>query len=147
MNYEPLSPKEYEFMEIIWAHPEGISSHDICENFPQAQGTKATILFRIRKKGYATMRQVVKQTIYTPLMSKEEYRRIISEQNLKRKLGISSLEGLVASLCGKKELSAKQADKLNNFIEELMKDDEQLYSINFYHYYIWQYSLYAFTIN
>ena len=57
-------------------------------------------------------------------MSKEEYRRIISEQNLKRKLGISSLEGLVASLCGKKELSAKQADKLNNFIEELMKDDE-----------------------
>ena len=124
MKYEPLSPKEYEFMEIIWAHPEGISSHDICENFPQAQGTKATILFRIRKKGYATMRQVVKQTIYTPLMSKEEYRRIISEQNLKRKLGISSLEGLVASLCGKKELSAKQADKLNNFIEELMKDDE-----------------------
>ena len=39
-----LSPMEMEFMKFIWEHPDGISSEEIYEHFPQARGTKSTVL-------------------------------------------------------------------------------------------------------
>lgn len=48
-----LSLTEYQFMEIIWQHSEGISSAEIYDIFSQSLSTKSTILSRILKKGCA----------------------------------------------------------------------------------------------
>ncbi len=42
-----LSSTEYQFMELIWQHSEGISSGEIYDLFPQSLSTKSTILSRI----------------------------------------------------------------------------------------------------
>ena len=46
-----LSKTELQFMEFIWQHPEGVSSQEIYAHFPQARGTKGTILYNISEKG------------------------------------------------------------------------------------------------
>ena len=45
-----LSKTELEFMKFIWKHPEGISSEEIYNHFPQARGTKSTILYNISER-------------------------------------------------------------------------------------------------
>lgn len=45
-----LSSTEYQFMELIWQHSEGISSGEIYDLFPQSLSTKSTILSRILKR-------------------------------------------------------------------------------------------------
>ena len=47
-----LSETELEFMNVIWEHPEGISSEDLYACFGQARGTKSTLLYRIAEKKY-----------------------------------------------------------------------------------------------
>lgn len=43
LGIKKLSKTELEFMEVIWAHPQGIRSEDIYAKFSQALGTKSTI--------------------------------------------------------------------------------------------------------
>lgn len=50
---EKLTTTEYNYMCIIWEHPEGILSSEIYKLFPQTMGSKSTILHRIVQKGYA----------------------------------------------------------------------------------------------
>lgn len=44
LNYlggkKKLSATEFEFMKFIWKYPEGVSSEEIYQAFPQARGTK-----------------------------------------------------------------------------------------------------------
>ena len=51
LNYlggkKKLSATEFEFMKFIWKHPEGVSSEEIYQAFPQARGTKSTILYHL----------------------------------------------------------------------------------------------------
>ena len=55
LNYlggkKKLSATEFEFMKFIWKHPEGVSSEEIYQAFPQARGTKSTILYHLSEKG------------------------------------------------------------------------------------------------
>ena len=118
-----LSPMEYKFMEFIWKFPQGVYSNLIYDEFPQAQGTKGAVLFHIKEKGYVSVQQKGKQTLYTPLISKLEYDKMAINMRLKDKFGSSRLENLIAALCGKKSLTEQQVDKLYQLIEELKEED------------------------
>lgn len=124
MMESKLSPMEYKFMEFIWKRPEGAYSCDIFEAFPQAMGTKSATLHHLKKKGYVEMIQVGKQTKYLPLISKSVYDREQMERMLKKNLGVTSLDSLVAMLCGKERLTEEQSRKLNTLVEELREADE-----------------------
>ena len=54
LNYlggkKKLSATEFEFMKFIWKHPEGVSSEEIYQAFPQARGTKSTILYHLSER-------------------------------------------------------------------------------------------------
>lgn len=120
-----LSPMEYKFMEFIWKHPQGVYSNEIYEAFPQTLGTKGVVLFHIKEKGFVSMQQKGKQTLYVPMIQKQDYDRMVIEMKVKKKLGGVGFENLIATLCGKKKLSDKQVDRLYNLIEELKEDDNE----------------------
>ena len=120
-----LSPTELEFMKVIWVHPEGISSEVLYETFPQARGTKSTILYKICEKGYARNRQEGRHHIYTPVVSESDYEKALIRQQLKKSFGDSSFERLVAAFCGKKELSERQLERVRGALAELEEEFEK----------------------
>lgn len=114
-----LSATEMKFMEVIWAHPEGISSEEIYKQFPQARGTKSTTLYNISEKGYITNRQEGLHHIYTALVSRLEYEQAVICQELEKTFGSSSFERLVAAFCGKEKLTKEQKKKVQALLEEI----------------------------
>ena len=119
-----LSPTELEFMKLIWERPEGISSEEIYRNpkMQQPQGTKSTILFKINEKGYVKMVQRGLHHYYSPKFTRKEYEQAIIKQRLKSSFGSDSFLDLVASFCGRKELSQEEADKVTKLLEEIEKN-------------------------
>lgn len=122
-KYKKLSATEHKFMKVIWMHPEGITSNEIYQMFPQSMGAKSTLLQRIIKKGYARSEQIGRYVYYYPLITRVEYERIILNLELEKKMGIQ-LNTLFASLCGKDSLSEQQNDKLEKLLKELSGEDE-----------------------
>lgn len=118
-----LSSTELQFMEMIWNHPEGISSGDIYKQFPKAVSTKSTILRRIVKKGYVQSVQKGRQVYYYPKITKSEYQRRILESELEKKMGYASLGELMAAFCGKTSLTREQAIKLEKMVDELERGE------------------------
>ncbi|MCC2816553.1 BlaI/MecI/CopY family transcriptional regulator [Lachnoclostridium pacaense] len=123
MKNNKLTETEYEYMCVVWQHPEGIFGKDLFSYFTQAESTKRVIISRVVKKGFAEVIIKGKQALYRPLVDKLEYDRRIIEQELEKNMNIH-FEKLFAFLCGKKELSEQQLKKLNNLISELSEEDE-----------------------
>lgn len=117
-----LSATERAFMEFIWQHPEGISSKEIYEHFPQARGTKSTILYNISEKGYVENRQKGLHHIYTALVTREQYEQALLKQQLQNVFGDSAFDRLVAAFCGKSSLTEKQKKRVDMLLEELKND-------------------------
>ncbi len=111
-------------MRFIWQHPEGISSKEIYDHFPQARGTKSTILYNISEKGYVKNEQQGLHHFYTPEVTRLEYERAVVRQQLKQVFGEGSLERLVAAFCGKKDLNKQEAERVKELIDELEHDVE-----------------------
>ena len=119
-----LSPMEMEFMKFIWEHPDGISSEEIYEHFPQARGTKSTVLYNISQKGYVEKRQEGLHHFYTSLVTRADYERALVRQQFVEMRGRNSLERLVAAFCGKESLTEKQKEKVEELLKEMEKDAE-----------------------
>lgn len=121
-----LSSTERTFMELIWAHPEGINSEEIYkdESFHQSQGTKSAILFKINEKGYVRSVQQGRHHIYYPLFSRQEYDEAVMKQQLEKSFGSPSFLSLVASFCGKKNLTEKQIQRINQLLEDIKNDSD-----------------------
>ena len=97
-----LSSTEYQFMELIWQHSEGISSGEIYDLFPQSLSTKSTILSRILKKGCAICKRKGKQVYYYPNITKREYEKIILQEDIEKKYGVFILSKIICSILRKK---------------------------------------------
>lgn len=121
-----LSPTEFCFMELIWEHPEGISSSEIYADcrFRQEQGTKSAILFKINEKGYVKTAQHGRHHIYYPLFSKQDYEQAVMKQQLENSFGNASFLDLVASFCGKSHLTKQQAERINQLLEDIKNDND-----------------------
>lgn len=117
-----LSKTELQFMELIWQNPKGISSEEIYEQFPQARGTKSTILFNIVKKGYAEGKQQGRHHIYHPLINKEDYYSLYEQIDLSESLSRLSLEELVVAFSGNKQLTPSQKQKVQELLQALEND-------------------------
>lgn len=114
-----LSSTELEFMKFIWTHPEGVSSEAIYEHFPQARGTKSTILYNLSRKGYVQNEQKGLHHFYSAKITEAEYMRALLHQQLGKMFGTSSFERLIAAFCGKSHLTEKQIEKARALLEEL----------------------------
>mgnify|MGYP000916478951 CR=1 FL=1 len=117
-----LSKTELQFMQVIWEHPEGIASEKIYKMFPQARGTKSTVLANIAKKGYIENFQEGLHHIYKPLMSRLEYERTLALKELEETFGENPVESFVAAFCWKEELTEQEKTKIWNLLEEIEEE-------------------------
>lgn len=119
-----LSPMELEFMQYIWKYPDGVGSEEIYAHFPQARGTKSTVLYNISKKGYVEKHQEGLHHVYTALVAQADYEQSVMKQQLGSSIGYHSLERLVTAFCGRERLTEKQKEKVRELLEELENDAE-----------------------
>lgn len=117
-----LTPTEYKYMCIIWEHPEGILSNEIYKRFPQTMGSKSSILHRIVEKGCASWKQKGRQVEYYPEVTQLEYKQYMINNEIRKKMGINSINALFAAFCGKQQLTDEERDKLNLLITEIQND-------------------------
>lgn len=114
-----LSATELEYMSVIWQRPEGISSTELYEYFPQhALKTKRVILHNIIKKGYVSSIREGRHQTYVFQISEKDYYLALEKHMFVRKFGFP-LEDIVAAFCGKRKLEEKQIQKLYDLLEEL----------------------------
>lgn len=125
MVKKKLSETEYQFMEYIWKNPDGVISQEIYKHFPQAEGTKGVILHNIKKKGYVKVERIGKQRLYTALINKANYDKMVMEEKIQDTIGVASLGALVAALCGKEKLTESQTEELYNFVEKIRNEDNE----------------------
>lgn len=116
---KPLSETELAYMKVIWAHPDGISSDDLYRQFPNAKGTKSTILFRISEKGYVNVVRDGVHFLYTPQVTETEYNQALMQTKMKKAFGIAQLPNFIAAFCGKEKLTEEQLQRVNDFLKEL----------------------------
>lgn len=119
LGIKKLSNSELKFMEIIWENPDGISSEELYRYFPQALGTKTTIMHRIVKKGLVSVTQKGHHYWYTPKISKLEYEQAIINSKLKETFGIGSFENMIAAFCGRKKLSEEEKQRIEALLRDL----------------------------
>lgn len=79
MKNQTLTKSEMQLMNILWAQPRGANVSTILAGYHEprpAYTTVATFLKILVQKGFVESRKGTgKQLIYTPLMTKERYRR------------------------------------------------------------------------
>lgn len=120
-----LTAQELAFMQVIWNHPEGISTKELYENFDMANNTKTSVLHHISNKGYLEKKQEGLHFIYTYTVSRTEYERAVICQQLKEMQRERSLFRVVAAFCGKETLTEEQKAKVQDLLEELKKDSKE----------------------
>lgn len=118
---KPLSKTELAYMKVIWDNPDGISSEDIYRQFPNAAGTKSTILFRVSEKGYVNLIREGLHFLYIPQVTELQYQQALMQAKLKKTFGISQLPNFIAAFCGKQKLSDDELQNIKDFIKDLEK--------------------------
>ena len=122
----PFGELEEKVMEILWKNGSG-TVREVREKLKEdlAHTTVMTILDRLYKKGYLKREKEGKGYRYFPVVSKEEFERILTEKVL-TDLIKSSPEATIAAFEGTVEkLSKEELQKLKEIIERKTKDEEK----------------------
>ncbi len=121
-----LPDSELDIMLALWeGHPD-MSRMDIeavVNGSPERKLAPTTInslLARLERKGFVSVRKAGRNNLYTPLVSREDYCRQESRTVLER-LYANSLENFVASLYNGRTIGRDELKRLDEFLEELGK--------------------------
>ncbi|MEG2000561.1 MAG: BlaI/MecI/CopY family transcriptional regulator [Evtepia sp.] len=115
-----LSQAEQEIMELVWsAEKKWISIPALLEQFPQKQWkytTIATFFTRLKKKGFLETRKDGSVNLYHPMISKEDYLNIKTQEFVSM-VHEGSAKSLLATLYSEK-LSEEDYEELLELIEK-----------------------------
>ena len=117
-KFTPLSDSELEVMEVLWDDPpmETARVHEILSGKKErAYTTVATFLIRMEEKGLLKSEKKGRAKLYSPTLSREDYRRAETESFL-ASVHRGSKRSLLAALCGGR-LSPEEIDELAKLIE------------------------------
>ena len=122
-----LPDSELELMMIIWESKEPVSSAYLMEKLEGekdwATTTVLNFLARLVDRGFLKVEKQGRINLYTPLISEKDYIETESRSFLER-MHKSSLKSFVAALYDGKTISAKDAEELKHYIDELSKGAE-----------------------
>lgn len=108
-----LTRAEKEIMQVLWELEKGFVK-DILERLPEpkpAYNTVSTIVRILETKGFVLHKAYGKTHEYFPAVSKEEYRRFVTEEIVGNYFG-GSVTDLVSFFVKEKEISVKELDEL-----------------------------------
>ena len=117
MKGQTLTKGEMQVMNILWSMQRGACVADIQKQYPEPQPaytTIATFLKILEQKGFVERRKsnVGKLLVYSPLMTKERYRRQVMDD-----VKDTFFDGSVASLVS---FFAEEDDLSHEDISEIM---------------------------
>lgn len=117
-----ISDAEMEVMDIIWASDKEVTTNDILSLLPKENSWKLTTVLtlasRLIKKGILKSERRGKINYYTPVMSKEEYKKLQSETFLEEMYS-GSVKNFIAAMYNGKKVNKKELQELKDwFLEE-----------------------------
>ncbi|MDD3368116.1 MAG: BlaI/MecI/CopY family transcriptional regulator [Lachnospiraceae bacterium] len=120
-----LPESELELMMIIWDANHPVTRMEIEDRLEADRKLGATtilsFLARLEEKGFLSVKKEGKLNIYTPIIQKQEYLKRESGSILKR-LYRNSITDFVSALADGGNLSSKDIDELQEFLNEQKKE-------------------------
>lgn len=115
-----LPDAELEVMQAIWACEPPVARAEIEEilyqTHPMAMTTLLTLLTRLSEKGFLSIEKQGRKSVYTPLISKQDYLAAQSRSFLEKLCG-GSLSTFATALCDS-GLSKEELAELRALLEE-----------------------------
>lgn len=121
-NYQRLPDSELDIMLALWSGHLEMSRLEI-ENVVNekknlAPTTILSLLSRLEKKKFVSVKKQGKMNLYSPLISREEYQRNESKSVLEKLYG-NSIKKFVTALYQNDQLDAEDIQELNDFLKEI----------------------------
>ncbi len=115
-----LPESELDIMLVVWSAPGPVSAPAILGALERELTASAlhSYLKRLEEKGFLSCAKRGKVNTYTPLVSREEYRRSEGETVL-RKLYDNSLSHFAAALYDGKKVEKEELEQLQALLERL----------------------------
>ena len=121
MKQKTLTKSEMQVMNILWDLQRGACVNDILERCPEpkpAYATIATFLKILTEKGFVEHKKGKgKQFIYTPLLTKEKYRRMVMDE-VKGNFFSGSIKSMFSYFVKEEHLSAEDIKVFLRILEE-----------------------------
>lgn len=115
-----LPESELDIMLVVWSAPTAISAPAILEALDRQLTASAlhSYLKRLEEKGFLSCTKQGKVNTYTPLVSREDYRRSEGETVLK-KLYNNSLSHFAAAMYDGKKVEKEELEELQALLDRL----------------------------
>ena len=121
MKQQTLTKSEMQVMNILWALDRGVCVNDILAQYPDpkpAYTTIATFLKILTQKGFVEHKKGTgKLLIYSPLITKEKYRRQVMEE-VKDDFFGNSFKSMFSFFVREEHLTAEEIQELLDQIKE-----------------------------
>ncbi|MBO7045460.1 MAG: BlaI/MecI/CopY family transcriptional regulator [Prevotella sp.] len=121
MKQQTLTKGEMQVMNVLWDLEKGACVNDILEYYPEpkpAYTTIATFLKILTQKGFVEHKKGTgKLLIYTPLITKEKYRRQVMEE-VKDDFFGNSFKSMFSFFVKEEHISADDIKELLKLMEE-----------------------------
>ena len=119
-----LTKAEMEIMNVLW-NAKGMTTHEIIEEYPEpkpAYSTIATFLKILEQKGFVERRKsgTGKVMVYSPLMTRERYRRLVMD-DVKRTFFGGSVASLVSFFAEEDELTQEDIEEIRCILQKKEK--------------------------
>lgn len=122
---QKLPDSELDVMIALWNGHQEMTRSEIEEFMNKkkklASTTILTLLSRLEKKDFVSIKKSGKAYLYSALVSQEEYQQQEGKHVLE-KLYDNSVKNFVATLYQGKQIGQSDIDELESFLQELNKD-------------------------
>lgn len=119
-EFQSLSQSEMEIMQVIWETAAPVTTGYLQEVFAH-KGWKgqtiATFMARLVEKGLLTVTRQGKSNLYTPELTREQYRQR-EATNVIDSMYHGSLRDFLTAFYGEKKISPKEAEELKQWFEQ-----------------------------
>ena len=117
-----LTKAEMEIMNVLWERGEGMTTHEIIEEYPEpkpAYSTIATFLKILTNKGFIQSRKQEgggKTFVFTPTISREAYTNRVMKEVKSTFVG-NSLKSMLSFFAKQEEVSEKDLQEIMEMIK------------------------------
>ena len=117
-----LTKAEMEIMNVLWEKAEGMTTHEIIEEYPEpkpAYSTIATFLKILTNKNFIHSRKQEgggKTFVFTPLISREAYTNRVMKE-VKSTFFAGSLKSMLSFFAKQEEVSEKDLQEIMEMIK------------------------------
>ena len=119
---QKLPDSELDVMSVLWNGHQEMTRSEIEEFMNQkkklAPTTILTLLSRLEKKNFVSVKKEGKANLYSALVTQEEYQQQEGKHVLE-KLYDNSLKNFVATLYQGKQIDQNDIEELESFLQEL----------------------------